>query len=89
MRGTVLQLHTWGLLADVAAAGTPAVRAATFHLPGAASTVEIKPKHGVGALYAPRRFVLDAILADAARSAGAEVRSARRSPACCATGPAG
>jgi flavin-dependent dehydrogenase len=74
MRGAVLQLHRWGLLAPVAAAGTPAVRSATFHLPGAASTVQIKPKHGVGALYAPRRAVLDAILADAARSAGAEVR---------------
>src|SRR6266566_3677068 len=74
MRGAVLQLHRWGLLADVVAAGTPAVRSATFHLPGAASTVQIKPKHGVGALYAPRRAVLDAILADAARSAGAEVR---------------
>jgi flavin-dependent dehydrogenase len=74
MRGAVLQLHRWGLLAGVAAAGTPAVRSATFHLPDAVSTVEIKPKQGIGALYAPRRFVLDAILADAARNAGADVR---------------
>jgi menaquinone-9 beta-reductase len=74
MRGAVLQLHRWGLLAEVSAAGTPAVRSTTFHLPGAVSTVEIQPRHGVDALYAPRRAVLDAILADAARSAGAEVR---------------
>jgi menaquinone-9 beta-reductase len=74
MRGAVLQLHRWGLLAPVVAAGTPAIRSTTFHLPGAVSTVEIKPRHGVGALYAPRRVVLDAILAEAARSAGAELR---------------
>jgi flavin-dependent dehydrogenase len=74
MRGAVLQLHRWGLLPRVIAAGTPPVRSATFHLPGAVSTVLIKPRHGVEALYAPRRTVLDAILVDAARSAGADVR---------------
>ena len=74
MRGAVLQLHRWGLLPGVIAAGTPAVRSTTFHLPDGVSTVHIKPKYGVGALYAPRRTVLDAILADAARGAGADVR---------------
>jgi menaquinone-9 beta-reductase len=74
MRGAVLQLHWWGLLPRVIAAGTPAVRSTTFHLPGAVTTVEIKPRDGVDALYAPRRVVLDAILADAARRADADVR---------------
>jgi flavin-dependent dehydrogenase len=74
MRGAVLQLHKWGLLLSVIAAGTPPVRSTTFHLPGAVTTIEIKPKHGVDALYAPRRTVLDVILADAARDAGAEMR---------------
>jgi flavin-dependent dehydrogenase len=74
MRGAVLQLHRWGLLPAVIEAGTPPVRSTTFHLPDADSTVQIKPKHGVGALYARRRTVLDAILADAARRAGADVR---------------
>jgi flavin-dependent dehydrogenase len=74
MRGAVLQLHRWGLLPQVIAAGTPAVRSATFHLPGAVSTVAIKPRNGADGLYAPRRTVLDAILVDAARSAGADVR---------------
>jgi flavin-dependent dehydrogenase len=74
MRGAVLQLHRWGLLPQVVAAGTPAIRSTTFHLPGAVSTVEIKPKNGVDGLYAPRRTVLDTILAEAARSAGADVR---------------
>jgi menaquinone-9 beta-reductase len=74
MRGGVRQLHRWGLLPRLIAAGTPAVRSATFHLPGGVSTIAVKPKHGADALYAPRRTVLDAILVEAARSAGAEVR---------------
>jgi 2-polyprenyl-6-methoxyphenol hydroxylase-like FAD-dependent oxidoreductase len=74
MRGGVRQLHRWGLLPRVIAAGTPAVRSTTFHLPGGVSTLDIKPKHGVDALYAPRRTVLDAVLVDAARNAGADVR---------------
>ena len=74
MRGGVHQLYRWGLLPRVIAAGTPTVRSATFHLPGGVSTVEIRPKHGVDGLYAPRRTVLDAILVDAALSAGADVR---------------
>src|SRR5215472_9370334 len=73
-RGAVLQLHRWGLLPRVIAAGTPAIRSATFHLPGADTVVEIRPKYGVDGLYAPRRTVLDMILADAAREAGADVR---------------
>jgi menaquinone-9 beta-reductase len=74
MRGAVLQLHRWGLLPGVVEAGTPPVRSTTFHLAGADTTIPVKPKHGVEALYAPRRTVLDTILADAARGAGAEVR---------------
>jgi flavin-dependent dehydrogenase len=74
MRGAVLRLHNWGLLPQIAAAGTPAIRSTTFHLPGAVTTAEIRPKHGVEALYAPRRVVLDTILADAARTAGADLR---------------
>ena len=74
MRGAVLQLHRWGLLPAVAGAGTPPVRSTTFHLADAVTTIPVKPRHGVEALYAPRRSFLDAILADAARGAGADVR---------------
>ena len=74
MRGAVVQLHRWGLLPAVAGAGTPPVRSTTFHLADADTTIAVKPKHGVEALYAPRRTVLDTILADAARDAGADVR---------------
>src|SRR5204863_9566633 len=36
-------------------------------------TVPIKPRDGVDALYAPRRTVIDPLLADAASDAGADV----------------
>jgi flavin-dependent dehydrogenase len=74
MRGGVLQLSRWGLLEKIIAAGTPPVRRATFRYADAVVPVTIKPSHGVDALYAPRRTVLDPILVDAAAAAGAEVR---------------
>jgi flavin-dependent dehydrogenase len=75
MRGAVLQLHRWGLLDRIVAAGTPPIRRTTFvygHDDDVAIT--IKPSFGVDALYAPRRTVLDPILVDAAVAAGADVR---------------
>ena len=74
MRTGVLQLNRWGLLPTVMAAGTPAIRKTTFHYGRESIGVSIKPEHGVGYLCAPRRTVLDRILVDAARSAGADVR---------------
>ena len=74
MRGGVMQLHRWGLLPRIVAAGTPAVRSTEFHYGEDVVQVEIRPQHGVEALYAPRRTLLDSTLVDAARAAGAEVR---------------
>jgi flavin-dependent dehydrogenase len=74
MRGGVSQLTRWDLLAPIVAAGTPAVRRTLFHYPGETVTVSIRPAAGVEALYAPRRTVLDRILAQAAEDAGATVR---------------
>lgn len=74
MRGSVLQLHRWGLLSRVQTMGTPAVRQTTFHYGDEVIPVPIKPSAGVGALYAPRRTLLDSILVDAARGAGVVVR---------------
>src|SRR6476646_5773590 len=67
MRGGVLQLHRWGLLPRIVAAGTPAVRVTAFHYGDDVVQVDIRPQHGVDALYAPRRTVLDTTLVDAAR----------------------
>ena len=74
MRGGVLQLARWGVLDDIMAAGTPAVRTTSFHYGEEVVEVPIKPSDGVAALYAPRRRVLDRILVDAARKSGAEIR---------------
>ena len=73
MRPAILQLHRWGLLDAVRSAGTPPATTTTFHYGDDPLTISIKPRDGVDALYAPRRTVLDAILADAAAAAGAEV----------------
>ena len=65
------RLKKWGLLNQVAATGTPAVHDVRFDNNG----VVLKgtfPDDGL--LYSPRRTVLDRILVDAARDAGAEVR---------------
>ena len=74
MRGAVVQLHRWGLLPAVRAAGTPSISTTAFDYGGEALEVAISTRHGVDALYAPRRTVLDRILVDAAREAGAGVR---------------
>lgn len=74
MRGGVMQLAAWGLLDAVVAAGTPAIRRTTFLYGDEIVDLPIKPSHGVDALYAPRRTVLDRILVDAAVAAGAEAR---------------
>ena len=74
MRGAVLQLSRWGLLPDVVAANTPPIREVVFHYAdGEDISVTIRPSEGVDALYAPRRYVLDRILVDAAAAAGAHV----------------
>src|SRR3954470_19143042 len=69
MRAGVLQLHRWGLLDRVRAAGTPPVRRTTFRYHDAIVPITIKPSNGVDALYAPRRTVIDPILVNAASEA--------------------
>jgi flavin-dependent dehydrogenase len=74
MRGGVLQLQRWGLLDAIVAANTPPVTRVVFHYPDDTTRISLKPAAGVHALYAPRRTVLDRVLADAAIAAGADVR---------------
>jgi flavin-dependent dehydrogenase len=73
MRGGVLQLHRWGLLPLIEAAGTPCIQSTSFHYGDEEVRIPIKPRNGIRGLYAPRRTVLDVILADAAVIAGADV----------------
>jgi flavin-dependent dehydrogenase len=73
-RSGVVQLHRWGLLDEVLDSGAPAIRQFTFHAGGESVTRAIKHKAGVDLVVAPRRYVLDTILANAAQRAGARLR---------------
>lgn len=78
LRSGVLQLQRWGILDRVIDAGTPAVRNVTLGFGDERIPIELSTDHGVEALYAPRRFVLDAIVLEAAVDAGAEFRGGFR-----------
>ncbi len=69
MRAGVDQLARWGLLREVIAAGTPELPRVTFDYAGTRIPVELDAP-----LFAPRRTVLDRIIADAAVRAGAQVQ---------------
>ena len=70
MRGGVLQLARWSVLPRVIAAGTPAVKAATFVYGDDIVRVPVKSRDGIDGLYAPRRTVLDRAIANTAMEAG-------------------
>jgi 2-polyprenyl-6-methoxyphenol hydroxylase-like FAD-dependent oxidoreductase len=74
-RGGVVQLSRWGLLDDLLASGAPPIRQVSFHLGGEADVRTVKSSAGVDHLLAPRRYVLDSILAEAAQDAGASFLS--------------
>jgi 2-polyprenyl-6-methoxyphenol hydroxylase-like FAD-dependent oxidoreductase len=78
MRGGVTQLHRWGLLDAVVASGTPAIRATQFTYGDDTETVDIRASDGISALRAPRRTLLDTLLLEEARAAGADIRSPAR-----------
>lgn len=71
----VALMRRWGLLGPLAAAGTPPVRRVRFDAGGGLVMDGQFPGHeGVDAMYSPRRTLLDSVLVEAARQAGAEVR---------------
>jgi 2-polyprenyl-6-methoxyphenol hydroxylase-like FAD-dependent oxidoreductase len=74
LRPGVVQLSRWGLLDDVLASGAPPVRQVSFRVGAAEEVRTVKDRAGVDLLVAPRRYVLDGILADAAARAGADLR---------------
>ena len=74
-RSGVVQLRRWGLLEEVLDSGAPAIRQVTFNAAGASTSRTIKDKSGVDFLVAPRRYVLDTIIATAAEHVGAELRT--------------
>jgi flavin-dependent dehydrogenase len=70
---TTAFLSKWGLLDGLAATGCPPIDKIQIHF--GAATVHGRPEAvgGTAVMYCPRRTVLDALLVDAARRAGAEV----------------
>jgi len=73
-RPGVVALHRWGLLPAILASGTPAIRQVTFTADGESVTRTVKHKAGVDLLVAPRRHILDTIVAEAAAGNGVDVR---------------
>jgi 2-polyprenyl-6-methoxyphenol hydroxylase-like FAD-dependent oxidoreductase len=73
-RTGVVQLHRWGLLQAVLDSGAPAIREVTFTAADESVTRRIKHRAGVDMLVAPRRYILDTIVADAAADAGVTMR---------------
>jgi len=72
----VQRLKRWGLLGKVVESGAPPTRRVRFDPGPAVIEAKFRDYGGADAMYSPRRTVLDAILVDAARKAGAEVREA-------------
>jgi 2-polyprenyl-6-methoxyphenol hydroxylase-like FAD-dependent oxidoreductase len=70
----VARLARFGLLQPLLEAGTPPTPHVRFQGGGAVVEGEFPTYQGVDMMISPRRTVLDALLVDAARAAGAEVR---------------
>lgn len=70
----VALLHKWGLLEQVTGTGCPPIETISMDMGPLVLTGRPLPVDGIGQAYAPRRTVLDAILAGAAQRAGAELR---------------
>ena len=70
----VERLQRWGLLPDVVATGCPPIADGLLDLGAVTLGGRIPPADGARAAYSPRRYLLDAILVEAAVAAGAELR---------------
>jgi 2-polyprenyl-6-methoxyphenol hydroxylase-like FAD-dependent oxidoreductase len=70
----VARLRRWGILDGVLAAGTPPAAAVRFDAGPVVLRGRFPELEGAGAVYSPRRTILDKLLVDGARAAGAEVR---------------
>jgi flavin-dependent dehydrogenase len=70
----VAALDRWGLREQLEATGCPPIDAYFFDFGPFTISGNPRPADGVSTAFAPRRTVLDKLLIDAARAAGAEVR---------------
>jgi 2-polyprenyl-6-methoxyphenol hydroxylase-like FAD-dependent oxidoreductase len=70
----VAALHRWGLLDRLAVTECPPIMRYSFDFGPFTISGRSRAVEGIDAAYAPRRTVLDALLVDAARESGVEVR---------------
>ena len=70
----VARLEKWGLRDELAGSGCPPITGGAIDFGPFTLTGRIPPAGDVREAYAPRRFVLDTILVEAATRAGAELR---------------
>jgi flavin-dependent dehydrogenase len=73
---TTAALARWGLLDALAETGCPVIETVTMHAGPVSLRGRPEAVDGTSVMYCPRRTVLDKLLVDAARVAGAEVREA-------------
>jgi flavin-dependent dehydrogenase len=71
---TTAMLSDWGLLARLARTGCPPIEALTLDVGPVSIRGRPDAVDGTAVMYCPRRRVLDALLVEAAREAGAELR---------------
>lgn len=81
-RPAVELLSAWGLLDALLDAGTPTVREALFQYGADRVTVPIRSSEAIPGLCAPRRWLLDRTLLDAAVAAGADLSLGTTVEAC-------
>jgi flavin-dependent dehydrogenase len=71
---TTAMLRAWGLLDRLARTGCPPIEAVTLDIGQTSIRGRPDAVDGTAVMYCPRRRVLDAVLVEAAREAGAELR---------------
>ncbi len=69
-------LAKWDLLDKLSATGCPAIHRVTADYGAVSISGRPSPVDGTGIMYCPRRTILDLLLVEAARAAGAEIREA-------------
>lgn len=74
LRTGVLQLTRWGVLDRITDAGTPPIREITLGFGEERVPFRVRAECGLDTFYAPRRYLLDSELCEAARDSGVEVR---------------
>ncbi len=72
-RGACMQLGRWGLADRLLEMGTPRIDRTTLYFGDTVLPLDVKPSHGAPGMLGTRRPILDTMLVEAARDAGATI----------------